>query len=334
MNSADWDKLTEEEKELLLDVGQLALDIVGVVEPTPFADSSNAVISLTRGDWAGALMSAAGIIPYVGDVAKLGKLPRYAKSIDRALAMARTSARFAEPMRALATRIVAAIRRLPADKLPPAMRKSLDNVHRKLTEFLGGGLRLSRLDRLTDETLRAVFGSTKNAGVLPRQNVRKIVEFFDESGVGGGSPAEWANLIKGIDVHAVDAVQVVDVPARQTFAQFVELSRPADRRVGQWMVPAQGGVSHRNVGLSGAGRERQLFRLKPGAKAASGKHPRMLVSKAAATGDHWTVAGARQHGVVTRVDGRHVMKQAEFVAGGGQQLFLPRAWDLLEAVKP
>ena len=54
MNLTDingWDSFTEDEKEVLLDLGQLALDIIGIVEPTPFADSANAVISIARGDW-------------------------------------------------------------------------------------------------------------------------------------------------------------------------------------------------------------------------------------------------------------------------------------------
>lgn len=46
----DWDDLSQEEKDLLLDVGQLALDLIGIVEPTPFADSASAVISISRRD--------------------------------------------------------------------------------------------------------------------------------------------------------------------------------------------------------------------------------------------------------------------------------------------
>ncbi len=77
-----WDSFSDEEKEVLLDLGQLALDIIGIIEPTPFADSANAVISITRGDWWGSLLSAAGVIPYIGDVAKLGKIRKYVGSFD------------------------------------------------------------------------------------------------------------------------------------------------------------------------------------------------------------------------------------------------------------
>ena len=71
--------------ELALDLTQVALDIVGIFEPTPFADGANTLISIGRGDWFGAITSAAGIIPYVGDAAKLGKLGRWAETVAKAV---------------------------------------------------------------------------------------------------------------------------------------------------------------------------------------------------------------------------------------------------------
>ena len=62
------------------DVTQIALDIVGLVDPTPISDGVNGLISLGRGDWLGAGISAVSMIPYVGDAAKLGKLGRYAEN--------------------------------------------------------------------------------------------------------------------------------------------------------------------------------------------------------------------------------------------------------------
>lgn len=70
-------------RTLSLDLGQMALDVVGIFEPTPVADLTNAGISLLRGDLLGAGISAAGTIPYVGDAAKLGKLGHWAKTSRR-----------------------------------------------------------------------------------------------------------------------------------------------------------------------------------------------------------------------------------------------------------
>ncbi|WP_436716046.1 hypothetical protein U8335_28345 [Roseiconus lacunae] len=326
MNIEGWDEFSDEEQELLLDLGQLALDLIGIVEPTPFADSTNAIISITRGDWWGSLLSGVGVVPYIGDLAKFGKLPKYTRSFDKAMSIARRNPSFAVPVRALASRILVAIRKLPIERLPISARRVLEDLHRKLSDFLGGGLRISRLDQLTDETLRLVFGSTKHVGLLPRKNIRTIVEFFDKYNVGGRQPTQWAELIKGIDLHAVEPVKVVKIPKGEMFAQYVDLTKDANRQIGQWMVRARGAVSHRNIGLSEAGRERKLFQLKRGAE--------MLHSKAAAAADHWTKSGPKPHSAVSRGEksGLLEMKRAEQVAGGGEQFFLPRAWELLAPV--
>ncbi len=55
------------------DAVQTSLDAVGLVEPTPFADGTNTMISLVRGNYTDAGLSALGMIPYAGDLAKGGK---------------------------------------------------------------------------------------------------------------------------------------------------------------------------------------------------------------------------------------------------------------------
>jgi len=55
------------------DVVQDILDLVGVVDPTGVVDVVNAVGYALRGKWGSAAVTALGIIPYVGDVAKAGK---------------------------------------------------------------------------------------------------------------------------------------------------------------------------------------------------------------------------------------------------------------------
>lgn len=66
----------------LLDMLQMGLDAVGVVEPTPFADLTNAGVSVLRaisdpsnagGHLKNAAISMVSTIPYLGDLAKLGK---------------------------------------------------------------------------------------------------------------------------------------------------------------------------------------------------------------------------------------------------------------------
>ena len=322
-STVDLGALPPEQREVLLDVGQFALDIVGCFEPTPFADLTNGVVSLVRGQVGNAALSGIGIIPYVGDSAKLLKAPGYFRSIDRAIQLARADSRFAALLRPVLARLLAALQRLPAAQLPAGVREPLDRIQRTILDFLpAGGRAMSRLDSLIEEMLLRVFGSTQNVGLLPRQNMRTIVEFFDLHGVANKNPAQWAELVRGIDLHAAEAVKVMSLRRGELVAEYVETSRAANRQIGQWMVRAQGAVSHRNLGLSGAGRVRKVFRVK--------QDVQVLRSKAAGAADHWTTASGAPHTAVTVRDGQRVMTAAEQVAGGGDQYFLPRAWEFLE----
>jgi len=71
------------------DVVQDILDLVGVIDPTGVVDVVNAVGYALRGKWGSAAVTALGIIPYVGDVAKAGHtaatLTRGARQASREL---------------------------------------------------------------------------------------------------------------------------------------------------------------------------------------------------------------------------------------------------------
>jgi hypothetical protein len=62
---------------------QIALGIAGVFDPTGFFDASNFVINMVCGNYFYAMLDAISLIPYVGDLAKVGYLTRFAK-ISRA----------------------------------------------------------------------------------------------------------------------------------------------------------------------------------------------------------------------------------------------------------
>jgi hypothetical protein len=325
MTLSDIQRLPPAEKDALLDDTQFTLDVVGCFEPTPFADLTNALLSMTRARWSEAMLSVVGVVPYVGDLAKLGKAPHYLKSVERAIQLARNNRSFAVMLQPVLTRLSGGLRSLPLHRLPLPVQQALKRMQKSISDYLPGGARaVSRLDQLTDDVLMRVFGSTRNVGVLPRKNVRTTVEFFDKHGVGGRDPAQWAELIKGIDLHAVEPVEILRFKPGDLVAEYVELSRPANRQIGQWMVRAQGAVSHRNLGLASAGRERKVFRVKQDVE--------VLKSKAAPAADHWTTQGSKPHtAVVTNGNGRAV-KPAEQVGGGGDQYFLPEAWKFLESL--
>ena len=67
------------------DVLSAGLDIVGIIDPTGVADGLNAGLQAKNGDWVGAGISALGVIPYIGDAAKIGKVGKDVKIIEKAI---------------------------------------------------------------------------------------------------------------------------------------------------------------------------------------------------------------------------------------------------------
>ena len=67
------------------DVLSAGLDIVGIVDPTGIADGLNASLQAKNGDWLSAGISVLGIIPYIGDIPKVGKIGKDVKIINKAI---------------------------------------------------------------------------------------------------------------------------------------------------------------------------------------------------------------------------------------------------------
>jgi hypothetical protein len=126
---------------LALDVTQIGLDIVGIFEPTPFADGANTLISLGRGDWFGAITSAAGIIPYVGDAAKLGKLGKWAETIAKAVDLAATNPAFRKAIEPALRKIADAIDSVGLNRLPDNVRGPLSSIKSKIDNLFGAQAR-------------------------------------------------------------------------------------------------------------------------------------------------------------------------------------------------
>jgi RHS repeat-associated protein len=67
------------------DVLSAGLDIVGIFDPTGVADVLGASLAANEGDWLSAGISSLGVIPYIGDVAKVGKIGKDVKIIEGAI---------------------------------------------------------------------------------------------------------------------------------------------------------------------------------------------------------------------------------------------------------
>lgn len=122
--------------ELALEVVKFALDMVGVVDPTGVADGLSALISLGQGKWVDAALSGAGLLPYLGDAAKVAKVPRYAKAVGEAIQLGLKEAEFARQLQPALRKLKAALDRVPLASLPPGAQAQLRKVSVEVEEFL------------------------------------------------------------------------------------------------------------------------------------------------------------------------------------------------------
>lgn len=122
---------TAELRHLTTDLAQIVLDITGFVDPTPVSDGLNALISLGRGDWLGAGLSGLAMVPYIGDLAKAGKFPKYLKTIERAIVLAQQSERARRALLPVFRKLDEAL-----NLMPSGVSGQLDTLRGKIAGFL------------------------------------------------------------------------------------------------------------------------------------------------------------------------------------------------------
>lgn len=125
---------------LIWELTQSVADLAGVVDPTPVSDGLNLAMSLIAFDLTGTAISAASLVPYVGDLAKLGKLPKFVHVIERVLNRAAESPQFAARVKPLLSQLREAIgTALESDywrvRLPESAVDALRSIKSKLDDF-------------------------------------------------------------------------------------------------------------------------------------------------------------------------------------------------------
>ena len=137
---------------------------------TPFADLAGTGLALSRGEYGGAAISALGMFPYLGDLAKLGKLPKFLKVIENVVNMAKTDAKFAKVVEPLIRGLKNALDKLPTHKLPTWAKEAVEKLSTKIDEFFGirkitkPALTPSGGKAVTLDTLEHVFHGELNKG--------------------------------------------------------------------------------------------------------------------------------------------------------------------------
>lgn len=141
-----------------LDLTQMGLDIVGIFEPTPFADGSNVIISAGRalgalvsgefGDAGGhaisGVISAAGIFAGLGDTAKIAKVGKWAETVSDAVGAVAKNPALRATLEPGLRKVYEAVSRIPEgalSKLPTAAREAIERMKTQLDHFFGAGVR-------------------------------------------------------------------------------------------------------------------------------------------------------------------------------------------------
>jgi hypothetical protein len=174
MNQASFAEVEQAKHVLATDIGQLILDITGIFDPSPLSDGTNLLISLARRNWVDAVTSAVSIVPYIGDLSKTVKLPRYIKSIRKAIHIAKFDAKWANALRTLFTKLTKVLDeciKLAADVLPDSARTHLKELKYEVDKFLDppGG------------TINKLADSGKKADFRPSSNSTKSLQNIDHA---------------------------------------------------------------------------------------------------------------------------------------------------------
>ncbi|WP_315763601.1 hypothetical protein [Sphingomonas sp. Y38-1Y] len=144
--------------QLGLDLGQMALDIAGLFDPTPISDGANGVISAGRafgsllsGNWGEAgghavngLISGASMLPILGDTAKLGKIGKWAETVGDSVSAVAHNPALRQTLAPALEKVKGAIDAIPEgalNALPASARESLEATKRQLDDFFAAGTR-------------------------------------------------------------------------------------------------------------------------------------------------------------------------------------------------
>jgi hypothetical protein len=152
--------------EVLKGLGKMAVSVAGIVDPTPVSDGIGTVWALIDGEWIDAGISALGVVPYIGDLAKAGKLGAFARTIEKAVDLAKVDTEFARAARPVLQKIRDGIDTLPLDKLPRAVGEPLQRMQHKLGDFFRADAVATKPVRLEASMLdgRSFFLGKANAG--------------------------------------------------------------------------------------------------------------------------------------------------------------------------
>lgn len=130
--------------KVLTNLAQLALDLAGIIDPTPTSDILSGLISVATGDWRGALVSAgSAAAPYAGDALKATRVGKWLKTISETVELAATNPAFKRAVAPALKAISDLIGKLPARRVSNEIDTALKSAKRQIDDVLGLGTKLA-----------------------------------------------------------------------------------------------------------------------------------------------------------------------------------------------
>ncbi len=197
------EKKENEEEDLMWEVGQLILDLAGILDPTPISDGASGAVALCRGDWRSVLISVVSMVPYIGDLAKLKKLPIYAKTMRKALNLAQYNNKWARKLRPMMYKLQPVLNKiveLGDDILPKAVLSKFRSMQKAVNRFVKYNPKNKSFRTKKDSggTSGKQTTPTPSGGGKKKitQRKKKSVEGEGDSGKIGNSESAKADAVK------------------------------------------------------------------------------------------------------------------------------------------
>lgn len=121
----------------MVDRLQTVLDLIGIIDPTPLADGASGIISAAKGQFGYAALSMiAAVIPYAGDLLKLGKLPKIMKSGEEMVELAIKAPKITEEALETLSNFRKSLDDIPLENVPQATKEMIAGVRGKIDNFV------------------------------------------------------------------------------------------------------------------------------------------------------------------------------------------------------
>ena len=117
-------------------LARFLVDLLGPFESTVPADDPATLDRVWRGDLYAQVGSAARLEPFVGDVARLGRLPGDLRAVRQAVVQAKVDAQFARDLEGALKRVGQVIKQSHVDKLPDSAQSQFVEIRALVERFL------------------------------------------------------------------------------------------------------------------------------------------------------------------------------------------------------